>query len=162
MANAAPRDHCVAMPYTALTTGRVSQEGAAYLVTTATASRSPLFRDHASSLVVVRALYAMERRGDCALLAWVLMPDHLHVLLVLHGLGLSTLVRSLKGRTARTLNAMRAARCRVWQAGFHDRAVRREEDLVEIARYIVANPLRAGLVDRIGEYPYWNAVWLQV
>jgi hypothetical protein len=28
------------------------------------------------------------------------------------------------------------------------------------ARYLVANPLRPGLVERIGDYPYWNAVWL--
>jgi hypothetical protein len=29
-----------------------------------------------------------------------------------------------------------------------------------VARYIVANPLRAGLVSRVGHYPFWNAVWL--
>jgi hypothetical protein len=29
-----------------------------------------------------------------------------------------------------------------------------------IARYIVGNPLQAGLVDRIGDYPHWDAVWL--
>ena len=34
------------------------------------------------------------------------------------------------------------------------------EDLVGVARYIVANPVRAGLVNRVGEYPYWDAVWL--
>ena len=28
------------------------------------------------------------------------------------------------------------------------------------SRYVVANPLRAGLVERIGDYPYWNAVWI--
>lgn len=49
---------------------------------------------------------------------------------------------------------------RVWQRGFHDRALRQEEDLIATARYVVANPLRAGLVDRIGDYPWWDAVWL--
>jgi hypothetical protein len=29
-----------------------------------------------------------------------------------------------------------------------------------MARYIIANPLRAGLVDRIGDYPLWDAMWL--
>ncbi|MNR61582.1 hypothetical protein D3C85_1833710 [compost metagenome] len=48
----------------------------------------------------------------------------------------------------------------LWQHGFHDRAIRREEDLQAVARYIVANPLRAGLVERIGDYPLWDAVWL--
>jgi REP element-mobilizing transposase RayT len=48
----------------------------------------------------------------------------------------------------------------VWQNGFHDHALRQEEDLAEVARYIVANPLRAGLVERLGDYPHWHAIWL--
>jgi hypothetical protein len=49
---------------------------------------------------------------------------------------------------------------RLWQDGFHDHGIRREEDLRKVARYIVGNPLRAGLVDNILNYPYWDAVWL--
>jgi hypothetical protein len=48
----------------------------------------------------------------------------------------------------------------VWQSGFHDRALRQEEELQTIARYIVANPLRAGLVKRVGDYAHWDAMWL--
>jgi len=48
----------------------------------------------------------------------------------------------------------------VWQPGFHDHALRKEEDVRAVARYVVANPLRAGLVQRIGDYPHWNAIWL--
>ena len=49
---------------------------------------------------------------------------------------------------------------KVWQKGFHDHAIRRDEDIKAVARYIIANPLRAGMVDRIGDYPFWDAVWL--
>ncbi len=48
----------------------------------------------------------------------------------------------------------------VWQHGFFDRAVRRECNLIALSRYIVANPLRAGLVEEIGDYPLWDAVWM--
>lgn len=48
----------------------------------------------------------------------------------------------------------------VWGSGFHDRALRVEEDLLGTARYIVHNPIRAGLVARSGLYPFWDAVWL--
>jgi len=48
----------------------------------------------------------------------------------------------------------------LWQKGYFDRALRREEDLKAMARYIVANPLRAGLVEHIGQYPLWDAIWL--
>ena len=53
-----------------------------------------------------------------------------------------------------------ASRASLWQAGFHDRAIRSDEDLLVVARYVVANPLRAKLVDRLGDYPFWNSVWL--
>lgn len=48
----------------------------------------------------------------------------------------------------------------LWQKAFYDRAVRKDKDMRKIARYIVANPLRAGLVERIGDYPFWGAAWL--
>ena len=42
----------------------------------------------------------------------------------------------------------------------HDRAVRHDHDLRALARYVIGNPLRAGLCDRIGDYPFWDAAWL--
>ncbi|MFP3408382.1 transposase, partial [Pseudomonas sp. SIMBA_065] len=48
----------------------------------------------------------------------------------------------------------------IWQPGYQDHALRREERLVHVARYIVANPLRAGLVKSVRDYPHWDAVWL--
>jgi hypothetical protein len=38
--------------------------------------------------------------------------------------------------------------------------LRQDEDVARVARYVVANPLRAGLVKRIGDYPLWDAAWL--
>ena len=46
------------------------------------------------------------------------------------------------------------------QRDFYDHAVRNDEALFEIARYIVANPLRAKLVDSVADYPHWYARWL--
>ena len=42
----------------------------------------------------------------------------------------------------------------------YDHVLRNDEDVRATARYIVADPLRAGLVDSIGDYPLWDAVWL--
>ena len=93
-------------------------------------------------------------------LAWVLMPDHLHWLLQLGDATLGEVVGSMKSRSARAVNARLARMGNVWQKGFHDHAVRAEEDLRALARYVLANPLRAGLVKRIGDYPLWDAHWL--
>jgi REP element-mobilizing transposase RayT len=48
----------------------------------------------------------------------------------------------------------------LWQKGFHDRALRREDDLAEVARYVVSNPVRAGLVSKTGAYSHWDAIWV--
>ena len=42
----------------------------------------------------------------------------------------------------------------LWQDGFYDRILRRDEDSLDVAAYIVANPVRAGLVHRVTDYPY--------
>jgi REP element-mobilizing transposase RayT len=89
------------------------------------------------------------------------MPDHLHALIELTSdTSLPQLMGYLKGSSARCVHARCGLRGRLWQPGFHDHALRREEDRVAIARYIVANPLRSGLVSRVGDYPHWDSAWL--
>ena len=139
--------------------GRVSLPNAAYLVTTATHGRAPLFLDFPLACAAIRA-FAQADRIDARLLAWVLMPDHVHWLLQLDEVrDLSSRVRWLKSTSAQAVNRLRGQQGPVWARAFHDRAVR-GEDIRHMARYIVANPLRAGLVERVGAYPYWNAAWL--
>jgi REP element-mobilizing transposase RayT len=89
------------------------------------------------------------------------MPDHFHWLMqLLPGAELSGVVQSVKGRTASRINrSARAQGSKLWQPGFHDHAVRREEDLGALARYIVENPLRAGLVQNVADYALWDSVW---
>lgn len=95
------------------------------------------------------------------MLAWVLMPDHAHWLVQLgecDALGL--VVNRLKSASARAANRALCRSGPLWARAFHDHALRADEEIRRSARYVVANPLRAGLVDRIGDYPFWNAVWV--
>jgi len=69
-------------------------------------------------------------------------------------------MQRLKSLTAISFNKTLGRTGKVWQSGFHDHALRHEEDLKAAARYLVANPLRAGLVKSLRDYPFWNAVWL--
>ncbi|VAX11433.1 Transposase and inactivated derivatives [hydrothermal vent metagenome] len=73
---------------------------------------------------------------------------------------LSKIIRTLKGRSAHHINQTIQRKGSLWQPGFHDHALRMEEDRVQVARYIVANPLRARLVKKIGQWPHWDSVWL--
>jgi REP element-mobilizing transposase RayT len=150
----------ISLPWNDLRKGRFSQSGRAYHVTTVVADRRAVFRDFWLGRMVVREMMRLQDEGAVESLAFVIMPDHLHWLIVLqNGWVLSEVMRRLKGRSARLL-AQRTGWHPFWQRVYYDHAVRTEEDLQAIGRYIVANPLRRGLVERIGDYPLWDAVWL--
>ena len=138
--------------------GRVSEPGRAYLITAVCADRRAWFGNLAAGRCFVHAL--REAEGDTHTLCFVVMPDHIHWLMQLQKGTVSRAVQKVKAGTSRRIRRLHGEPCPIWQPGFHDRAVRRDEDLATIARYIVANPLRAGLVRNLRDYPLWDAVWL--
>ncbi|NVZ53655.1 transposase [Pseudomonas sp. B6002] len=140
--------------------GRYSEPGRAYLVTVVVHQRQPLFRDFHLGRLLVAELRRVHEAGLVNSLAWVVMPDHFHWLFDLNNTTLPDVMRQTKSRSTLSINRARHSREKFWQRGYHDRAVRTEEDLKKIARYIIANPLRAGLVERVGDYPLWDAAWL--
>lgn len=140
--------------------GRVSLPGQIYHVTVATMQRKPVFSDFDLACAAARTFTDRAVLGDASLLSWVLMPDHAHWLLQLGGDALPALVNRLKSASARQVNRARGKTGPVWARAYHDHAVRREEDVRTLAAYIIANPIRAGLVDRAGAYPLWDACWL--
>jgi len=145
----------------ALRVGRYSMGRHVYHVSTSTHLRQPLFADFHAARAVVRCLNDRTSLEQSDLLAWVVMPDHIHLLLQLgESSSLSRLINRLKGSAARAVNLRLGRSGPVWQRAFHDHLLRKEEDLETVGRYIVANPLRAGLVPRISAYPHWDAVWL--
>ena len=144
----------------ALRKGRYSEPGQIYLITTVTHHRQPLFYDFSLARCVVSALINSTATEQADTLAYVIMPDHIHWLMQLKQGNLSRVVQQLKARSGYEINCLCQRNGQIWQRGFHDHALRKEEDIKVIARYIVANPLRAGLVKSIGDYPFWDAIWL--
>lgn len=141
--------------------GRVSEMGRTYLITTVTLEREPIFADFHLARSAILELRRCDALDLSRTLAFVLMPDHLHWLVELRDGSLCDLVQRFKSVSAKNINAMDASPGRRrWQAGFHDHALRDEDDLPAMARYVVANPLRAGIVRTVRDYPHWDAVWL--
>lgn len=145
--------------YRALRRGRVSIPDQLYLVTTVTASRHPQLRDFWHARAVIRAMLDLDAEEAVCTLAFVVMPDHVHWLFELGDQPLSRVMQRFKARSARRINDLRHCHAPVWQAGFHDHAVRREENVAMLARYVVMNPVRAGLATEIGAYPFWDCAW---
>jgi REP element-mobilizing transposase RayT len=145
----------------ALRKGRASLSNHAYLITATTLNRQCFFDEFNASCAAARCFENDKVLGDARMLAWVLMPDHAHWLV---GLGmqdnLSIVANRLKSSSSRLANRALDRRGTLWEPAYHDHALRAEEDLLNIARYIITNPLRAGLVQRIGDYPFWNAIWV--
>ena len=144
----------------ALRKGRCSEPGRIYLLTTVVRAREPLFRDLHPARLLIQELRRAHDCGQASSLAWVVMPDHLHWLVQLKDGDLDSLMRQVKSRSAMAINRARGMTGAIWQEGFHDRALRFEDDVRAAARYVVANPLRAGLVTRLADYPFWDAIWL--
>jgi putative transposase len=125
-----------------------------YFATCCTARRRHVFTQASA----IEAL-ALQIRQTCderefALLAYVFMPDHLH--LVVEGDSEVSDFRAFmtlwRKRTAVTFR--RYHNHMLWQHGYFERVLRKDEDIVRVIDYIVGNPVRAGLVQRAETYPF--------
>jgi REP element-mobilizing transposase RayT len=97
-----------------------------------------------------------KNRGT-ALHAWCIMPDHIHLLL--QDKDIIEFVRLLKGRLTPEARRLESGRG-LWQRSFHDHALRWEESLSDVARYIWQNPVRAGIIDCACGYPWSGSlIW---
>jgi REP element-mobilizing transposase RayT len=96
-------------------------------------------------------------RADCDVHAWVIMPNHVHLLLTPHR-DVSSLLCSLKGYSARQANELLGRKGQpFWQDESYDHLVRNGEEFRRIGKYIVDNPVKAGLAASIDEFPWSSA-----
>jgi len=124
----------------------VTLQNQPYFVTARTAQRRPLFRDHRAARLFLQELQRCREESEFLLLSFVVMPDHVHLVLVPGPrAGLSTIMRYVKGRFARTFNLACGRAGAVWQPRFYESAVRTEAQLERWVRYIEENPVREGL-----------------
>jgi putative transposase len=88
------------------------------------------------------------------LTAYVFMPDHLHGLIIGLAENSDLLECMERFRQSTGFSHKRRHVDRLWQEGYDDRFLRADEDTLNVAAYIVANPIRAGLCNDIRNYPY--------
>lgn len=104
--------------------------------------------------VVQAALHFHEgQRYD--LHAYVVMPDHVHLILApLGAWSLAKTTQGIKGYTARVLNQLMGRRGPFWQDESFDHLIRDEADWLDKVEYVRNNPVNAGLVGKPEEYPF--------
>jgi REP element-mobilizing transposase RayT len=94
---------------------------------------------------------------DFEIPAYCFMPDHMHALLLASSeqADFLELVRRFKQLSG--FDYRRTHDQRLWQPGFYERILRDDEATEAVARYILENPIRAGLTQALGEYPFaWS------
>ncbi|WP_340678629.1 transposase [Paraglaciecola sp.] len=141
--------------------GRTSKTNAIYSITTVTYERQRIFNDFKSARLLIQTLQQSQHDQQTETIGFVVMPDHLHWMFSLNqNIKLSVLMMTIKGRSARNINLLRTTSDPVWQSGYYDHCLRNDEDLRKNMRYIVANPLRAGIVSSLKLYPHWDCIYL--
>ncbi|HKB80903.1 MAG TPA: transposase [Thermoanaerobaculia bacterium] len=106
--------------------------------------------------------------GRCmALHVAVVMPDHVHLVLTpgMNAMGwshpLATILKGIKGSSARSINRRLKRIGPVWQHESFDHELRRDEDLRRKCEYVCNNPVRKGLASSADEYPWIWREWVE-
>ena len=105
----------------------------------------------------LKTLYGYRRQGKFRLHAFVLMPEHVHLLLTpATDITLERAVQLIKGGYSRGFG-LQFGRKEIWQRGFTDHRIRNGEDFEKHRDYIHQNPVERGLVKSASEYRYCSA-----
>jgi putative transposase len=124
-----------------------------YFVTSATFDRRRLFQVATNAELFLETLQQYRHAGHYKLHAFVVMPDHIHLLLSPQGIALERVMAFIKGGFSHQL----ASKLPVWQRGYTDRRVRDGDEFQMRRQYIHENPVPAKLVELPGLYPYSSA-----
>lgn len=129
-----------------------------YFVTFSTWQRRWLFVVESYARLFLKTMYSYRRQRRFELHAFVVMPEHVHLLLTpAPGVTLEGAIQFIKGGYSHAITAELGRKGEVWQRGFTDHRIRDASDF-EIHRiYIHENPVKRGIVERAPEYRYCSA-----
>jgi REP-associated tyrosine transposase len=116
-----------------------------------------LLTDHANAAIVRETLEHSDG-VQYLLLAWAIMPNHVHVMIEqIDGHCLTNAVQSWKSVSAHAINKIRGTNGRIWSPDYFDRFVRNEDHYVRTKYYIENNPVKAHLVGSPEDWLYSSA-----
>ncbi|MGH2533571.1 MAG: REP-associated tyrosine transposase [Thermomicrobiales bacterium] len=135
-------------------TAAYREAGSAWHVTIGTENREArVFAEPELARSVVAAIAERCAARDAGVDLCCLMPDHCHLIIQIKTTGLVDVIGDVKSRTTRVWWA-HGNTGSLWQRSFHDRGIRTAREYDETVRYILENPVRAGLVDDWSDYPF--------
>jgi putative transposase len=122
-------------------------------LTFVTREREPVFQQEALARICLTAIEEATRQYPSTVFAFCVMPDHVHLLVeMMPDISLKDFTKHFKQLSGFRIKAITGVS--VWQQSYHDRLLRREDSIADVANYIWENPVRAGLVEERHTYPY--------
>jgi len=118
-----------------------------------TYKRHPYFKDTDMANEFCGLLIETARQVKNPVYAYCIMPEHIHLLIEpSENMNIMDFIKCLKGRF--TSDCRKKGKEMRFQRSFYDHILRTDEDVYAVTKYIVGNPVRAGIEERFGDYPF--------
>jgi putative transposase len=128
-----------------------------FFVTSSTAGKRNLLQSDRAARLFIDVLYSYRAQQKYLLHAFVVMPDHFHLLITVSDISIERAVQFIKGGFAFRSGKELGFRAPVWERGFSETRVNDPDAAARISDYIVQNPVRRGLVMNSAEYAFSSA-----
>jgi REP-associated tyrosine transposase len=135
-----------------------TKPGWTYFITTKAAQNISAFQVKEVADIVITKMLEYRSKGHYLVHDFVLMPNHLHVILTPTGsVSLEKCMQLIKGGSSHEIHKIRSDKMQIWQSGFHESRVIDSTDYNRKTDYIRFNPVVAKLVGRPENYPFSSA-----
>lgn len=135
---------------------RLEYPGAVYHLTSRGNARQDIFLDATDRRIFLELLAEQVRQHGWKCYAYCLMDNHYHLLIETPEANLSRGMQSLNGRYTQRFNRRHQRVGHVFQGRYKSILIEKESYLLEVSRYIVLNPVRAGMVTEAGAW-MWSS-----
>jgi putative transposase len=132
--------------------------GCTYFVTTKTWENRAIFQVNENAEILIRCMNEYRNQGAFALHDFVVMPNHLHLLLTPNSeTSLEKAVQLIKGGSSYQIHRIRESKIKIWNSGFHEATIRDSADFRIRKEYIRMNPVRRGLAEHPENWAHGSA-----
>ena len=129
-----------------------------YFVTTTTFNYEPFFLNKNNAEIVINVLYSLVQKNSVSVDSMVVMPEHVHAILIPQDNALSDIMRNWKRSVTRIINHNENVKNRkIWMDEYFDRQIINEIDLRKKRNYISLNPVKRMLVNKPEDYLFSTA-----